>query len=484
MSYRTPQWRPFLPVVAASVPLLAAALLAVLLILLNKGGGLLLPAASTWLRALAAGWVLIAVAGAALVVAAARLAGTERGPLFVRPMTVSAAGLLLALAAVEVTLRLGAVPAPLGERVGGLDLLPYDWQQSRRTLAAWLERTRRPTAVVDVEDPDLGWDLGRGRRSADGLYVTSPEGFRTGQQPAALTVARARYRVALIGDSFTFGEEVAFEDTWGQQLARALPTGTVALNFGVPSHGPDQTLLKYRRDVRRWQADVTVLGFLSASPLRNFTVYPFLDPHLELPFSKPRFVLRDDALMPLNSPPLSVPEMLDMPSLGSLPLLHEDRLFEVGHWSTPLATRLYLARYLVSRFPRYRTREERLSVETVAGLGARILAQLVREVRASGSVPLLAYLPVQADLTGGPVGLRDELIRRLAGEGIPVLDMGKCLQRAMPVQAAFIAPGFRRSSQADPGPPHYSARGNAAIAGCLAPEVGAILRTRTPRGPD
>lgn len=475
-------WRPLLPAVAAGVPLLVAVLLASLLVLLNKGGGVLLPAASTWLRALVAGWAVLAAAALVLVVAAVRLAAAERGPLFLRPMARSAVLLLLGLLAGEAVLRLVAVPAPLGQRVGGLDLLPYDWRQVQRTLAAWQARTLRPTAVVDVEDPALGWDLGRGRRSADGLYATSPEGFRTGLQ-AALPVAGSRYRVALLGDSFTFGEEVAFEDTWGEHLARQLPAGSVVLNFGVPSHGPDQTLLKYRRDVRRWQADVTVLGFLSASPLRNFTIYPFLDPHLELPFSKPRFVLQGDALLPLNSPPVSVQEMLALPSMESLALLDKDRLYQAGHWSTPLATPLYLTRYLVSRWPRYRTPAERLSPDTVAALGTRILAELVREVRAAGSVPLLVYLPVQADLAGGPVGLRDELIRRLAVAGIPVLDMGQCLRRALPVPEAFIAPESRRSSQADPGPPHYSPRGNAAIAGCLAPEVGAILRTRVPRVP-
>ena len=472
-------WRTFLPAVAASLPLLAVVLLGGLLILLNKGGGVLLPAASTWLRLLAAGWVLLAGAGAALVIAAVRLAGTERGPLFVRPMAVSAAVLLLALAVGGAVLRLVAVPAPLGQRVGGLDLLPYDWQQVQRTLATWQARTRRPTAVTDVEDPDLGWDLGRGRRSSDGLYVTSPEGFRRGEQPLAM--AGSRYRVALLGDSFTFGEEVVFADTWGQQLAAELPAGSVVLNFGVPSHGPDQTLLKYRRDVQPWQADVTIFGFLSASPLRNFTVYPFLDPHLELPFSKPRFVLQDDALILLNNPPVSVREMLGMPALDSLPLVDEDHLFQVGHWSTPLATPLYLTRYLVSRLPRYRTPEERLSVDVVAALGTRIIAELVSDIRAAGSVPMVVYLPVQADLTGGPVGLRDELIRRLVAVGIPVLDMAECLERAMPVQEAFIAPELRRSGQADPGPAHYSPRGNAAIAGCLAPEVRAILGTRNGR---
>jgi len=475
--------RRWLPVIAAGVPLLVTALLAVLLVLLNKGGGVFLPAASEWLRALVAGWAVLAAGVATLTIASLRRAGTERRTLFLRPMARSVALLLVGLLAGEVMLRLVVTTAPLGQRVGALDLLPYDWRQVKRTVAAWQARTLRPDAVVDVEDPDLGWDLGRGRRSGDGMYATAPEGFRTGTQPGTRPLVGSRYRVALIGDSFTFGEEVTFEETWGEQLANRLPAGSVVLNFGVPSHGPDQTLLKYRRDVRQWQADVTLLGFLSASPLRNFTVYPFLDPHLELPFSKPRFVVRDEVLDLVNSPPVSVREMLAMPSLESLDLLDRDRLYQVGHWSTPLATPLYLTRYLVSRFPRYRTPEERLPLDAVAALGARILTELVREVRESGSVPLLVYLPVQADLTGGPVGLRDQLIRRLAAEGIPVLDMGECLRQAMPVREAFILPEFRRTGQADPGPAHYSARGNRAIAGCLAPEVGAILHNRGPREP-
>lgn len=458
--------------------LLSAILLATLLILLNKAGGVAPLASLPRLRLIGLAWLILAVLVAALLATAFRQSAGNRRRSFWRPLAVSASALVLTAIVAEGVLRVVARPTPLGLSIGRLNLLPYDWRQVQRSSTQWLRRTRQPTSVLDVEDPDLGWDLGRARRSADGMYATSASGFRIGGLDSPLVPDQAAHRVALVGDSFTFGEESGFEETWGRQLERQLPQGTVVLNFGVPSHGPDQTLIKYRRDVRPMNADVTIFTFLSASPLRNLGIYLFLRPDLELPYSKPRFVFMNDSLLPLNSPPIPVEKILDRPSVWSLDLLDHDNNFAVGQWAAPLATGSHVSRYLVSRFPRYPRAEESISDDTVIELGARIIEKIVSEIRAAGSVPVVIALPVRADLSGGPTGLRDGVIAALAGWNIPVLDLGPCLLRQLNITEIFVAESRHRSTQDDPGPAHYSARGNAAVASCLAPQVRAILQAR------
>jgi hypothetical protein len=48
--------------------------------------------------------------------------------------------------------------------------------------------------------------------------------------------------ILAVGDSFTFGDEVADEDTWPARLEREL--GVPVLNGGVPAYGFDQTVLR------------------------------------------------------------------------------------------------------------------------------------------------------------------------------------------------------------------------------------------------
>lgn len=48
--------------------------------------------------------------------------------------------------------------------------------------------------------------------------------------------------ILAVGDSFTFGDEVADEDTWPANLEREL--GLAVLNGGVPAYGFDQTVLR------------------------------------------------------------------------------------------------------------------------------------------------------------------------------------------------------------------------------------------------
>jgi len=85
------------------------------------------------------------------------------------------------------------------------------------------------------------------RQGGGELYFSSTEGLRSPRTNISFAARRPRHRVALVGDSFTFGMEVPYEDTWGAQLERALAGDVQVLNFGVDGYGVDQAYLRYRK---------------------------------------------------------------------------------------------------------------------------------------------------------------------------------------------------------------------------------------------
>lgn len=450
---------------------LATASMAGAYVAASKSGGFAGLTSSTALTLLALGVALAAAAAVGLVAVAWRHSTGRRRSGFWLPLVAGGTIVVIALAVAEISLRALATPTPLGLRVGDLDLLPYDWQRVREASGSWLDRIRSEPAVFDAEDPELGWNLAPGRHSRDGRYSTSAEGLRSAEPGQTLAAGPAMGRVALLGDSFTFGEEVSFDETWGQFLAGRLPPGTQVLNFGVPGHGMDQTLLKYRRDVRPWKPAVVIVSFLSASPLRNVAVYQFLRPDLELPFSKPRFRLENGGLTLLNSPPEPAASLLGRPTIWELPHLDQDSEFEARHWQAPLLGASYLARYMAARYPRWTPRRLRFPDESIVALASRLIQQLVAEIHADGADAIVVSLPVRTDLTRGAGPYVDAVVRDLALARVPVFDMTPCLTSRLDVDATFVAESTRRSRLPDPGPAHYSPAGNAAVAACLQPLV-------------
>ena len=137
----------------------------------------------------------------------------------------------------------------------------------------WLNRDalkQAPSATsYFVPDDLLGWTVGRNRQSNDGLYFSSSEGIRSNGPNVSYAARRPRYRVATVGDSFTFALEVPFEASWPYRLEQQFGHQTQILNFGVNAYGVDQAYLRYSRDVRPWHPDLVVLAFIQHDLYRS-----------------------------------------------------------------------------------------------------------------------------------------------------------------------------------------------------------------------
>ncbi len=91
----------------------------------------------------------------------------------------------------------------------------------------------------------------------------------------AYSVNRApgKYRIALLGDSFTSGEAVdpesKFAGVWEKNLSNKIPTGVEVINFGVGGTGTWQQLQMFHIKARKYKPDLTVLAFCWCNDIGN-----------------------------------------------------------------------------------------------------------------------------------------------------------------------------------------------------------------------
>lgn len=267
-------------------------------------------------------------------------------------------------------------------------------------------------------DPDLGWAPRPGARSQDGLRRVDGGGIRTDGE-TSLAPRPGVLRIAIFGDSFTFGDEVRQDETWGVALEDALVAHGVAaevLNFGVNAYGMDQAYLRWRGRGKAYHPAVVLYGFQPEDVLRNLNVFrPLYFMGSEVPLSKPRFVMRDGALAIVNVPTIPPDQMLrTLATVADQPLLEYERFFapwHEWHWWLRDRTAALLATLVagLDADPFHLDREAH-------DLAGRIVEDFARDVRASGAAFLIVHLPRREDLVrlreGGELWYGD-LLREL-----------------------------------------------------------------------
>src|SRR5262245_59263587 len=210
-----------------------------------------------------------------------------------------AAGLLYVAAVLcllEAASRAAVAWPPLFRRIAAEDDASHRlrWVQSR-------SRKSDVAYFFDEYHASRGWSLKRGLRelpvfggkrlssSSRGVRGTAePE---TGKRPG-------NTRIVVLGDSFTFGEEVSDGETYASQLEAAEP-GLEVLNLGVHGYGHDQMLLYLREEGLGYRPDVVLLGFVHLDMPRN--LLSFRD------YAKPRFERADGRLV-LRGTPVPAPQ--------------------------------------------------------------------------------------------------------------------------------------------------------------------------------
>jgi hypothetical protein len=154
------------------------------------------------------------------------------------------------------------------------------------------EQADRESATF-ASDPQLGWRLRPGHEfvvETDEYrvrYRANDHGFRDERSPEA---APRRRNVALVGDSFAFGQGVPFEQTLGALLESRL-SDTAVHNLALPGYGLDQMWQTVRVVALPMQPALVIVSFISEDFGRSFSAY-----RPDIGLSKPVFGLRGSEL--------------------------------------------------------------------------------------------------------------------------------------------------------------------------------------------
>jgi lysophospholipase L1-like esterase len=359
----------------------------------------------------------------------------------------------------------------------GHHLKPYRLPVEK--VARFARQLEKDKTVV-IANEDLGWVPRPG--FARGQAIQDQNGLRAATTERAVdrVPAATNYRIALFGDSFTYGAEVAYEDSWCADLERQLVLPgfqTEVLNFGVSGYGMDQAYLRWKHQGIDFAPQLVVFGLQFENFQRNTNlVRAIYNPRTGLPFAKPRFVLEDDRLRLVNHPcvaPQDLPEVL--------------RNFDKWPWSQHEAH--YRAEDYQSRWwqaSRLLTFVENVIGEALlaeesdyqansddARLCLKIIENFADSVASVGAQFIVLVMPKRKDLEYAMVHgeFPYENILTAAARPLPVVRADRQLLKA--AQANTLESLYLRL--------HYSAKGNQIVAQALVDQLEAVSLTKTPR---
>ncbi len=377
----------------------------------------------------------------------------------------------------ELAVRFLATATARGPVFAGFPLRPRLWEEVVAYYRPLVEKSAAPDLYL-VRDDLLGWSVGKARRSSNGLYFSSAEGIRSGRDGVAFAPdpapgpgpgPRPRRRIALVGDSQTFGWDIRFEESWGNQLEKTLGPDFQVLNFAVTGYGVDQAFLRYKRDAVPWKPEIVLFGVLPHDVKRSMAIYCFLDfPTWEYPYSKPRFFVEGGDLKLANSPVLAPEEIFSRKDIDGLPFLDRDPAYLSEDWRRGPRSILHLSRLFFPARPSEPDLNRGALAEEVRSVNAAILRAFEQLATAEGSLPLAVYLPAKADFEEP-----DD------PEGTPALARGVFKRAGM----AFVdvtgdvraLPEDERHVRGEYGESHFSPRACARIAERLAGAIRARM---------
>jgi len=111
-----------------------------------------------------------------------------------------------------------------------------------------------------------------------------------------------KYQVLIVGDSFTFGDDIDDEHTW-PNLLQGKNQRLNVLNMGGSGYGTDQMLITLQEEITNYHPDLVIAAFIDDDLKR--AMIPFRD------YKKPQFILSSNQLQLTNTPVGNTQQVLD-----------------------------------------------------------------------------------------------------------------------------------------------------------------------------
>ena len=221
---------------------------------------------------------------------------------------------------------------------------------------------------------------------------TNSLGFREKEYPVERRPGVKR--IAVLGDSFTFGVGVPFNEVFSKRLEAAL-NGTEVINFGVPGYNTTNELATLREVAAKFQPDLVIVGYV----LNDAELAMPEGAAGAKPKDQPRLVNRVHVAMK----DISMLYRFVTPQLGALAGMFNAR-YAVGQTNN-------IIRSFADDAPGW--------VESRASLKA-----IHEESRRLGAPMLVVVFPMMVDFASYPLGAAHARVRQFCeSQGIPVLDL-------------------------------------------------------------
>src|SRR5215467_1589635 len=252
--------------------------------------------------------------------------------------------LFLLIASAEGLFRSLSKDSETGEALFGIVLYPRQWGAIVARQRAVLDKMAAEGNYL-IYDEREGWTIAPSYSDKRGEDFSSLEGLRSPRPDASFADLRSRHadraeqpasvRIALIGDSMTFGYEVRCEESWGHALEAHLHPSAQVLNYAVAAYGLNQVFVRYEKEVRPWHPHIVIIGISSEMIRRINSIYPpLMNPDWAgFPFVRPRLVVKDGALTIINSPLPKPEEFSAYSTIRTLPYLNLDDYYIGFDWT-------------------------------------------------------------------------------------------------------------------------------------------------------
>lgn len=293
--------------------------------------------------------------------------------------------------------------------IGKLRLRPFFFPV--KTLTSKSQEFFEKERPYNQYDPELGWSVRPSSQSENGLYVSNAAGVRVAKVGQEITqhVAPETLRIAIFGDSFTHGDDVPFEFSWGAILENHLKRNGIkaeVLNLGGQGYGMDQAFLRWKKSGKPLKPHLVLFGFQNSNIKRNMNIIRMLySPDTGIHFSKPRFLLAPgNNLNLLNTPTVKPEDILNIFSdfdqwpLKSYEFFYQEDDYKMSPW---YASRL--AAFIISGLTNeFSSRRKDFHFFADASpsrqLTERIIEEFEREVLDAQSSFIIVHLPTKRPL--------------------------------------------------------------------------------------
>ncbi|HXM20924.1 MAG TPA: GDSL-type esterase/lipase family protein [Terriglobales bacterium] len=266
--------------------------------------------------------------------------------------------------------RIALSIGPVRRRMTGFDNSSYrlQWIGLHRIHREW-------TGEYAVYHPTRGWALKPDIKSMsvfDGKVLNSNSKGLRGKAEYAYQRTPGTRRIVVLGDSFTFGEEVSDDETYAHYLEAALPS-TEVLNLGVQGYGHDQMLLYLKEEGVKYRPDIVIVGFASLDIYRNAWTF--------FAYAKPKFNLVSGQLELTNVP---------VPTPATV-------LAQEPYRSKAVDLLVMLREKVRGGLGENETEARKLTVA--------ILDEIVATTRSIGAVPVIVDMPVYDEINNASVSM-------------------------------------------------------------------------------